>query len=106
MYGEQACNRLTVQAADMELLKAPRLEFRSVAFASGKDQRHAFSLEAPRRKQQRLGRRSVEPLRIIDQAEQGRVLRHHRQETEECRVNGKAIARFRRPECKRAAQRR
>ena len=62
------------EAGEAQLAQSGRLEAPQLAVARGEEQRDPLSLEAPRGEGERIGRRPVQPLGIVDQAHQRDVL--------------------------------
>jgi hypothetical protein len=66
--------------------EAPQL-----SVARREEQHHALGLESPRRERERVGRRPVEPLRVIDHAQQRRLLCRLRQQAQDRDADQEAI---------------
>ena len=71
---EERARRVVVQPGKDELGEAGLVEIARHAVADGEEQDHRLHLEPPREERQHLGRRPIEPVRILDD-EQQRCLR-------------------------------
>ena len=68
---EQRDGGLRVETSELELWESPRTE---ALAAGGEEHDDAFRLEPPRRERERAGRRLVEPVRVVDHAEERAVV--------------------------------
>ena len=78
-------------------------EVHAFAFAHGKQERERLGREPPRREGERFGRRTVEPVCVVDDNEQRDSLGRHAEEAERTRVDGEPIRRRDRLERERGA---
>ena len=76
---EQRGRLLTVQTLEDDLLSG-RFKPPIVPLPHGEQKEDAFGGEPPGSEHQRVGRRHVEPLRIVDQAHDGSLLGGRRQQ--------------------------
>ena len=72
---DQGLCRVRVQAAELELAQPAGLEAPVAALARAEQHHDALGVESPGDEQQRVGRRRVEPLRVVDQAQDRAALR-------------------------------
>ena len=80
----------------MELLKPGRVEAANVALTRGEEHRDVLCLEAPCDEEERIRGRVVEPLRILDEAQEGLVLGRLGEQAQRCRRDEEAVASSRR----------
>jgi len=73
-FGQQRAGGVSVQAREAKLLDAGGGERVDVVVAGGKQQHHPLGLEPPGGEGERVGRRLVQPLRIVHQADQRPLL--------------------------------
>ena len=81
----------SVEAQKLELRQAVWLEPSQLAFADGEQDRDRFCLEAARGKGERLGRRTVEPLGIVDAAQHRTLLARLCQQAQQPKRDEEAV---------------
>ena len=91
---EQAHGRLAVQPADHQLLEPSTLKPPLLALSGPKQNHHPLSDQPPRREYQRIHRRHVQPLRVVDQTQHRPRLRGGRQQRQHPGRHQEAIAPF------------
>ena len=89
--GQQCPGRVGVQAREAQLRQPRRLEAPQLAVARGEEQHDPFRLQAPRGERQRIGRRPVQPLGIVDHAHHRNVLRGLREQGEDPDADEEAV---------------
>jgi hypothetical protein len=89
--GEQLRRRLGPEALEPELRQAASLEAPRLTVARREEHHDALRLEPPRRKCERVSRRAVEPLRIVDHAQQRLLLGRLREEVEYRHADQEAV---------------
>ena len=94
-----------VESFDRELLHPGQVEVAALDRPQRHDQRDRLALQPPRDEQQRVGRRVVEPMRVVDHHQHRPVRGRRRQQPDHRRVHHQAIGRRRRPQGQRALQR-
>jgi hypothetical protein len=88
---EQRRRRLGVERADEERGDAGRFETAHVSFSRSEDHEDPLGLEAPCHEQQRVGRGVVEPVRIVDEAQDRTPLRQLREQGQARRRDEEAL---------------
>ncbi len=101
---EQGVGVLRVQAVDLELGQPRRIEATRIAGARGHEQRDRLGLEAPRGEDERLGRRRVQPLGVVDAAQHRATVAGLGQQAQQAGGDEKAILDAVEAEAQRAAQ--
>jgi hypothetical protein len=101
---EQRLGLSLVEGADLELGEPGRVEPAHVAAARGHQQRDRLGLEAPRGEDERLGRRRVEPLGVVDAAQHRAALARLGEEAEQAGRDQEAVAHGVEAQPQRAAQ--
>jgi hypothetical protein len=86
----QQRSRITLSQTLDDQLREPR-QLPLLAGTRREDQRDRLRQQAPRHERERLSRCPIEPLRIIHQANQGPLLRHLRQQAEDCQTDEKTV---------------
>jgi hypothetical protein len=90
----------------VQLVEAWRLEAARVAVAGGDEQRDRLGLEAPRGEHERLGRRAVEPLGVVDAAQHRRLLARLGEQAEHAERHQEAVRHAVEAQAQRAPERR
>ena len=90
---DQRSGRIGIERRQRQLGDVPSLEPTLVAFARREQEHDSFRLQAPRDEQQRVRRRVVEPLGIVDEAQQGPLLGDVAQQPEHAESDPEAIVR-------------
>ncbi len=88
-----------------QLLEPGRLDLAPVALADSEDERHRIGLEPAGSKEQRVAGRCVEPVRVVDEDEQRRLLGGGREQAERRGADREAVACCRWGERERSAER-
>ena len=101
---EQGVGVLRVQAVDLELGQPRRIEATRIAGARGHEQRDRLGFEAPRGEHERLGRRGVQPLGVVDAAQHRATVAGLGQQAQQAGADEKAILDAVEAEAQRAAQ--
>ena len=102
--GQQAAGILRLERADLQALQ-PRAD-RDLGAAVGAEQHDPLGAEPAAGEQQRLERAVVEPLAVVDERQQRLLLGGRREQAEDARHDGVAVAAGRLAERQRPAQRR
>jgi hypothetical protein len=102
---EEGVGVALLEAAEVQLVEARRVEAAGVAVASGHQECDRLGLEAPRGEHERLCRGPVKPLGVVDAAEHRAVLAGLRQEAQQPDRDQEAIARAVEAQPQRPAQR-
>ena len=104
--GQQLTRLLVGQRLDRQQLQPRDLERgHRRAVAHGPDHRDAFGAEPAAGEQERLQRRLVEPLRVVDRNQDRLLLGRHREQAEQAGRDREPVVRRRRPERERPPQR-
>ena len=96
---------VAAEAAERQLLDPGRLELPRLAHARCEHDRDPLVLEASRREHERLRRALVEPMRVVDEAKERRVLRRRREQAERRRSDQEPVGVDRRGDPEGATQR-
>jgi hypothetical protein len=80
---QQRRHGLLVQAPDLQLGQPGGVEPARVTAAGGEQHRHPFSLQPPGDEHQGVGRRLVEPVRVVDHTQHGPPLGHLGEQAED-----------------------
>jgi hypothetical protein len=100
----QVRSRVAIESAERQGRQPGVIDRCRDSLACGKHERHGFSHEAAGREQQRLQRRRVEPMRVVDQDEQRPLGSHPGQQRRCCGTDDEAIALNRRHQRERARE--
>ena len=92
--GEQDAGRVRVKPRQRQRRNVGGLERAHVSFTGGEDERDALGVQAPRDEPQRIRRRCVQPMRVIDEAQHGPPLRQLGEERETSREDEEALVRI------------
>ena len=79
---EQRLGRVGIEPCEPDLVEAGGLEAAGLPVAGGEHHRDPLGFEAAPSEDERLGRGVVEPVRVVDEADEGTVLRLLRQEAQ------------------------
>ena len=101
---EQSRCGVVLEAADGMRGHVGRLEHADIALARAEEQRDALGVEPPRHELERIGRAGVEPVRIVDEAQDGALLGELGQQREAAGVDEEALLRTAVGESERRAQ--
>ena len=91
VLGEQRPGRVGAETGEAQLRHPRRLEAPQLTVARREEQHDALRLKPPRRERQRIGRRPVQPLGIVDHAHQRDVLRSFREQAEHSDPDQEAV---------------
>jgi len=101
-FGEQPLGILDLERPQLKLLESGCIERALLAVADGEEDRRRICDEPLHGEDQRVARRDVHPLRVVDDDEQRIVLSGRRQEAQGCRADREAVVRSRLAEPQRA----
>ena len=101
---EELARRAGVEARDVQLGQAGPVEAAHVVVAGREHDADGLGVEPAGGERQGVGRRRVEPVGIVDDAEHGRGLRSHGKEAQHRGADQEAVVTGRRVEAERAAQ--
>jgi hypothetical protein len=104
-FGQQCRGRLRRQAFDEQLGQPVALEPALLPQPHGEQHHDALGLQAPRDEEQRLERRLIEPMRVVDDAQQAAFLRRLGEQAEQRDRGEEAVADGRRLEPERGGER-
>ena len=102
---QQAARRGGIEAGDMNGVEADEAGRRALFVSGRQDHEYALGLEAPRSEQQRRDGRLVEPVRVLHQRRDRRLLRRSREQTEHGGADSERVARNGGPQGQRAPER-
>ncbi len=100
VFGQEPGRCGRVESGQRQVGQSGRLE----SVAGGDDQRGALGVEPPRGEQQGLGGRPVQPLRVVDEAQDGPAVGELGQQGQDGEADEHAVARFGRGEAEGPAQ--
>ena len=89
--GQQRARRLRVERGDVHPPQAGRRGVEALAVARGEDEDDALGADAPRGEEQRLERRGVEPVDVVDDGQQRLVLGGRAEQAEHGGGDGEAV---------------
>ena len=89
--GEQDVRGIRVKSRQIQRRNVVCLEGSHVTLTRGEDERDALRIEAPRDEPQRVSRCGVQPMRVIDDAEDGPAFREFGEERETSREDKEAL---------------
>ena len=89
--GQQVGGGLPVQPGQPQFGQAGRGEIRGVDVSRREDDRHTLGLETASGEQQRLRRGPIQPVRVVDQAQQGLFFGQVSEHGEHCQADHEAI---------------
>ena len=91
MLGQQRPRRLGPEHLKSELRQTLCLEPPHFTVARREEQHHALRLEPPCRERERVGRRPIEPLRVVDHADERHLLSGLREKSENRHADQEAV---------------
>ena len=91
LLGEQCAGSVGVQPVEAKLVEPGRREHMEVVVAGGHQQHDPLGLETPGREGERIGRRLVQPLRVVHQADQRPLLGHLREQAQRRHADQEAV---------------
>jgi hypothetical protein len=94
LLGQQSAGGVGIQPGEVKLSEAGGRERVEVVIAGGDQQHDPFGLEPSGSEGQRVGRRLVQPLRIVHQADKWPLLGHLREQAQRAHTNQEAVGGF------------
>jgi hypothetical protein len=94
LLGQQVAGGAGVQPGEVQRLEAGRRERMEVVIAGGDQQHDPLGLEPSGGEGERVGRRLVEPLGIVDQADQRPLLGHLREQAQRAHTDQEPVGAF------------